>query len=513
MKFQTFCWLLVLAPFLGLSQGKKALPSFTSFQKKKTDTAILQLSGLSGKNKLALSLSAEDSALYLTISGSGWGTATIDNGDRLMLLFTNDSVITVKSTGLQSIQPNNLLNTYAHQYALSGNDLAALSQFELTGIRKYSFGDFSDLDVPLQNAERLKQLSRSFLLALDNAETSQPARQIDAKDIRRFLGTNVSFCAKVEIIKNETEKGERAVLLELQSTHAGLPVVALIPAADLLHFNGNPEKKYSDKEVCVSGVPVVRNNIIYLTLRDANQIKTTRPIPLNELAQFVGDSISVNGTMTMAQNAEEAANHTTIFYVQAPFQPEQGRLLLSIDNKDRKNFDKPEQAYHQKTATITGKLVLEKGQYHIRLQKSSQVEILAEEKELPATLIPKAEEKREPVYIPPHQTKVAEEKQEPGQTAARFPGGEAAFDQYLQQNLLHPEPLKKAEQHQVVVFFEIDAWGVLQTIRIEKSAGAVYDEEVRRALRRMPKWTPAMQNGLRFPSVIKRRITFEYRRP
>jgi protein TonB len=50
--------------------------------------------------------------------------------------------------------------------------------------------------------------------------------------------------------------------------------------------------------------------------------------------------------------------------------------------------------------------------------------------------------------------------------------------------------------------------GSISNIEIIQSGGDNYDKEVIRVLRKMPKWTPAMQNGMRVSTYFTQPVTF-----
>lgn len=83
--------------------------------------------------------------------------------------------------------------------------------------------------------------------------------------------------------------------------------------------------------------------------------------------------------------------------------------------------------------------------------------------------------------------------------APEFPGGELAFTHYLQDSIEYPvEDKLSGIEGRVYVEFEIHRSG--QVIRIKLYPGTeelgteAMQEQVLRAIRHMPKWTPAYQN-------------------
>jgi periplasmic protein TonB len=91
---------------------------------------------------------------------------------------------------------------------------------------------------------------------------------------------------------------------------------------------------------------------------------------------------------------------------------------------------------------------------------------------------------------------------------AQFPGGREAFAEFLKRYLNTPGDLEVGEKRVVLVRFMVDADGVISKIEIAQTGGEKYDREMIRVLRKMPKWTPAMQNGIRVATYFTQPVTF-----
>ena len=78
---------------------------------------------------------------------------------------------------------------------------------------------------------------------------------------------------------------------------------------------------------------------------------------------------------------------------------------------------------------------------------------------------------------------------------ASFPGGTAAWLEFLRRFLQAPEDLDPGQRIEVMVRFQIDADGRISSPEIIKSGGKSFDKEVLRVLKKMPPWEPAIQNG------------------
>jgi len=78
---------------------------------------------------------------------------------------------------------------------------------------------------------------------------------------------------------------------------------------------------------------------------------------------------------------------------------------------------------------------------------------------------------------------------------ASFPGGTAAWLDFLRKFLQSPEDMEPGQRIEVQVRFWIGIDGVISNPEIIKSGGKSFDKEVLRVLKKMPRWEPAIQNG------------------
>jgi len=77
-----------------------------------------------------------------------------------------------------------------------------------------------------------------------------------------------------------------------------------------------------------------------------------------------------------------------------------------------------------------------------------------------------------------------------------FPGGDEAMIKFLQKNIIYPQAAIRAEK-QGKVFLEIlvEKDGTISEVKVVRGIGFGLDQEAERAVRSMPKWTPAKYNG------------------
>lgn len=77
-----------------------------------------------------------------------------------------------------------------------------------------------------------------------------------------------------------------------------------------------------------------------------------------------------------------------------------------------------------------------------------------------------------------------------------FPGGTAAFYQYVQKNLKYPNQARRMGiEGKVFVQFVVDKDGNITDVQSVKGIGAGCDEEAERVIKASPKWKPGKQRG------------------
>ncbi len=99
----------------------------------------------------------------------------------------------------------------------------------------------------------------------------------------------------------------------------------------------------------------------------------------------------------------------------------------------------------------------------------------------------------------------------PEQKAAHFPGGEIAWNKYLDRNLDRTIVTKKGGPpgtYTVVVSFIIDKTGSISEITAENNPGYGTKEEALKVIMKGPKWIPAEKDGQKVIYRHKQRIEF-----
>ncbi|HET7896170.1 MAG TPA: hypothetical protein VFL47_00825, partial [Flavisolibacter sp.] len=278
---------------------------FDKFLKKqRIETEPVVVAGLESNNRLSLDFSAVASSLYLNLSGAGWGASTVDRDNQLVLLFANDSSVSLKAAALQSFEPGPAQNIYHHQYSLTMQDLNRLSRYDLVGLRKYSFDASSEIRLPKENQGSIRRLSALFLATLKEANITSSVKEISVKDIRNYTGDSVTFCSKIYRTRYFQGSEDGPTLLDVQADFSDPLVNVVILEKDRQEFHNVPETAYLNREVCISGVVRLRNNLPYVVLRNKEQIKLTSPVSVVDAGWFAGDSVAVAGKVTAASQRQ-----------------------------------------------------------------------------------------------------------------------------------------------------------------------------------------------------------------
>jgi protein TonB len=89
-----------------------------------------------------------------------------------------------------------------------------------------------------------------------------------------------------------------------------------------------------------------------------------------------------------------------------------------------------------------------------------------------------------------------------------FPGGAEALKRFLALNLTTPEDLQSGEKKTVQVRFKVEKDGLVTSFEVVSSGGTAFDREVMRVCKKMPRWKPAIQNGVHVPVSYLLPVTF-----
>ncbi len=92
---------------------------------------------------------------------------------------------------------------------------------------------------------------------------------------------------------------------------------------------------------------------------------------------------------------------------------------------------------------------------------------------------------------------------------AQFPGGNAALQKFISENIQYPpNSLANGEQGKVYLSFVVSADGSLNNIQVDRGISADLDREAKRLISVMPKWIPGEFNGKTVSTMCRLPIIF-----
>ena len=263
--------ILLFMPFACAAQGLK-LNQYDVFLKQQRIelNSVALLSSPSAKISVTFSSVASD--CFVQVKGAGWGAVTVDEGDELRFLLSNDSTITATSISLQTFEPGIPQSTYKHTYRIAEAGLQALSRNELVGLRKYSFKAASDLRLPKEAAGKLEKPAALFLAEYKKANSVKRLKQINGSEAAEHIGDSVEFCSKVFNVRKSTNTQDGETVLQLQGDFSSPIVDLVIMPEDRSKFDGTSETIFLNKDVCVKGILVLRNDTPTMVAKSKDQL-------------------------------------------------------------------------------------------------------------------------------------------------------------------------------------------------------------------------------------------------
>ena len=93
---------------------------------------------------------------------------------------------------------------------------------------------------------------------------------------------------------------------------------------------------------------------------------------------------------------------------------------------------------------------------------------------------------------------------------AEFIGGAQAMMKYIQQNILYPPTsIEMNEQGKVYLSFVVEPDGTISNVSIERGVSKDIDNEAKRIVRSMPKWSPGEAKGKKSRTRCRLPINFQ----
>lgn len=93
---------------------------------------------------------------------------------------------------------------------------------------------------------------------------------------------------------------------------------------------------------------------------------------------------------------------------------------------------------------------------------------------------------------------------------AQFPGGAAAMQQWISENVVYPqEAIEIGDEGKVYLSFIVEPDGSLSNVQVIRSVSGSLDKEALRVTNKMPKWSPGEAQGKRVRTRCRLPIVFE----
>lgn len=100
-----------------------------------------------------------------------------------------------------------------------------------------------------------------------------------------------------------------------------------------------------------------------------------------------------------------------------------------------------------------------------------------------------------------------------GVVKPQFPGGDKALVDFLNKTIVYPdEALKQKQEGKTLVGFTINEDGTISNVRVIKSSWHLLDVEAVRIVKLMPKWIPAVENGVNKKEMVVLPVSFDLSR-
>ena len=115
-----------------------------------------------------------------------------------------------------------------------------------------------------------------------------------------------------------------------------------------------------------------------------------------------------------------------------------------------------------------------------------------------------------PVKIGPvEEVKIDEEIIDFPDVEASFPGGAAAMQKWIAENVQYPQTsIEMNEQGRVYLSFVVEPDGSISNIAVERGVSNDLDKEAKRLLRKMPNWSPGEAKGRKARTRCRLPINF-----
>jgi TonB family protein len=87
--------------------------------------------------------------------------------------------------------------------------------------------------------------------------------------------------------------------------------------------------------------------------------------------------------------------------------------------------------------------------------------------------------------------------------------GRSAFDKYIRDNIRRPDTTTSGQRVVVVLNFNVNPNGIIDSIKVVRSPGKIFSDEAIRLIIEGPAWKPAEENGTAITDEVRVRIVFK----
>jgi len=87
--------------------------------------------------------------------------------------------------------------------------------------------------------------------------------------------------------------------------------------------------------------------------------------------------------------------------------------------------------------------------------------------------------------------------------------GRSTFDKYIRDNIRRPDTTTSGQRVVVVLNFNVNPDGKIDTIKVLRSPARIFSDEAIRLIREGPAWKPAIENGKAITDEVRVRIVFK----
>jgi hypothetical protein len=331
-------------------------------------TAVLPLKS-SATEGMSLQFRSEGAKLFVVLSGHGRGAATIGIEDKALFLLANDSVIAGRSIGVQTYERDNDKNVYQYQYSLSHPSLEELTTYAVASIRIYNYKGYNDFDLPAAKGEEVKKWGLLFYKTLVKEKVILKLNPISLPQVSAHIGDSVLVSGKVTGVSYTGDSTNRVALLYLGAPYPKHYLTLIVPVID--SATEAFKEAYTNKVLTVSGRIVLQNKEPQIQVYSKEQLFVNTPVKLQEIGNYIGDSVLVYGRVLNEQQIEAPAGNFTILNIGEDF------TLLTVAIQDRNkngNTTTPEYTYKDKVVRIRGRVQWNNGKPEISVNNRGQID-------------------------------------------------------------------------------------------------------------------------------------------